>query len=88
MKGLGVFTASRVALRSASIERRRRLHTEHGADLDEDLSVEGILAGRLSAEGQASLKKWLTNRRGLANKRMQPARANARAQDVRRRARG
>lgn len=60
----------------------------HWPDLDEDLSVEGILAGRPSAESQASLKKWLTNRRALANKRMQPARANARTQGARRRARG
>lgn len=60
----------------------------HWPDLDEDLSVVGILAGRPSAESQASLKKWLTNRSALANKRMQPARANARAQGARRRARG
>jgi hypothetical protein len=60
----------------------------HWPDLDEDLSVEGILAGRPSAESQASLKKWLTNRRALANKRMQPARANARGQGARPRARG
>ena len=60
----------------------------HWPDLDEDLSVEGLLAGRPSAESQASLKKWLTNRKALANKRMQPARATARGQGVRRRARG
>jgi len=60
----------------------------HWPDLDEDLSVEGILAGRPSAESQASLKKWLTNRRALANKRMQPARASSRSQRSRRRARG
>jgi hypothetical protein len=60
----------------------------HWPDLDEDLSVEGILAGKPSVEREASLKKWLTNRRALANKRMQPARANARAQGARRRARG
>jgi hypothetical protein len=60
----------------------------HWPDLDEDLSVESILAGRPSAESNASLKKWLTNRRALANKRMQPARADRRAQGGRRRARG
>jgi len=60
----------------------------HWPDLDEDLSVEGILAGKPSVEREASLKKWLTNRRALASKRMQPARANARAQGARRRARG
>jgi hypothetical protein len=60
----------------------------HWPDLDEDLSVESILAGRPSAESQASLRKWLTNRKALANKRMQPARANSRTQGPRRRARG
>ena len=60
----------------------------HWPDLDEDLSVEGILAGRPAAESQASLKNWLANRRELANKRMRPARANSRVQGKRRRARG
>ena len=40
----------------------------HWPDLDEDLSVEGILAGRPSAESQASLKKWLSDRKALAHK--------------------
>ena len=60
----------------------------HWPDLDEDLSVDGVLAGRPSAESQASLKKWLTNRKALANKRMQPARANSRAHGPCRRVRG
>jgi hypothetical protein len=60
----------------------------HWPDLDEDLSVESLLAGRPSAESQASLKKWLTDRKALANKRMQPAGANSRAKAKRRRARG
>jgi hypothetical protein len=60
----------------------------HWPDLDEDVSVESILAGRPSAESQASLKKWLTSRKALANKRMQPTRASSRAQGTRRRARG
>ncbi len=34
----------------------------HWPDLDEDLSVAGILAGRRSGESPASLKKWLTAR--------------------------
>lgn len=38
-------------------------------DLDEDLSVEGMLAGRPSAESQASLKKWLEGRRMRAKRR-------------------
>ena len=60
----------------------------HWPDLDEDLSVEGLLAGRPSAESQASLKKWLEGRRPLANKRIQPPRATARVRRARRRARG
>jgi uncharacterized protein DUF2442 len=35
----------------------------HWPDLDEDISVEGLLAGRRSAENDASLTRWLENRR-------------------------
>ena len=41
----------------------------HWAELDEDISVEGLLAGRRSGESQASLKRWLGARlagRGFA----------------------
>jgi hypothetical protein len=31
----------------------------HWSDLDEDVSVENLLAGRRSTESQASLKHWL-----------------------------
>jgi len=34
----------------------------HWKDLDEDISVEGLLAGRASGESQASFKKWLEAR--------------------------
>ena len=34
----------------------------HWPDLDEDLSVAGILAGRPSGESRQSLKKWLEQR--------------------------
>ena len=34
----------------------------HWPDLDEDLTVAGILAGRRSGESPASLKKWLATR--------------------------
>ncbi len=34
----------------------------HWPDLDEDLSVAGLLAGRRSGESSQSLKKWLQNR--------------------------
>lgn len=37
----------------------------HWEELDEDISVEGLLAGRASGESQASFKKWL-NRRSSA----------------------
>lgn len=36
----------------------------HWEDLDEDVSVEGLLAGRPSGESQASLKRWLGDRGG------------------------
>ena len=32
-------------------------------DLDEDISVEGLLAGRASGESQPSLEKWLRSRK-------------------------
>lgn len=35
----------------------------HWPDLDEDLSVESILAGRPSMENASSLKKWLKQRK-------------------------
>jgi hypothetical protein len=35
----------------------------HWPDLDEDVSVEGLLAGRPSSESQASFKRWLARRR-------------------------
>jgi hypothetical protein len=34
----------------------------HWPELDEDISVEGLLAGRRSAETNASLQKWLQRR--------------------------
>ncbi len=34
----------------------------HWPDLDEDMSIEGILAGRRSGESQSSLEKWLKKR--------------------------
>jgi hypothetical protein len=60
----------------------------HWPELDEDLSVEGILQGRPSGESQASLERWLSSRGRRANKRMQPARASAAKPPGRRRARG
>lgn len=34
----------------------------HWEALDEDISVEGLIAGRPSGESQASLKRWLESR--------------------------
>jgi hypothetical protein len=34
----------------------------HWPDLDEDISVEGVLAGRGSGEGRRSFQKWLESR--------------------------
>ena len=35
----------------------------HWPDLDKDLSVEGLLAGRKSGEGRKSLERWLEARK-------------------------
>jgi hypothetical protein len=35
----------------------------HWPDLDEDISVESLLAGRASAESQSSLESWLLGRK-------------------------
>jgi hypothetical protein len=34
----------------------------HWADLDEDLSVQGIIAGKPSGESQQSFKRWIQSR--------------------------
>jgi Protein of unknown function (DUF2442) len=34
----------------------------HWEDLDEDISIEGLLAGKPSGESQESFKKWLSQR--------------------------
>lgn len=41
----------------------------HWSDLDEDISVEGLLAGRPSGESQRSFKKWLASRSAPRSKR-------------------
>lgn len=54
----------------------------HWPDLDEDLTIAGLLAGRRSGESPESLGKWLESRKGKAkgpapgppDKRMQAAR--------------
>ena len=39
-----------------------RGHGIHWEDIDEDISVEGLLVGKPSGESQASFKKWLDQR--------------------------
>ena len=39
-----------------------RGHSIHWEDLDEDIGVEGLLAGKPSGESQSSFKKWLNQR--------------------------
>jgi hypothetical protein len=52
-----------------TIEERRRFEIIgdgkiiHWPDLDEDLSIAGILIGHRSGESQGSLKKWLEGRK-------------------------
>ena len=37
----------------------------HWPDLDEDISVDGLLGGRRSGESQASLRRWFEARRSV-----------------------
>jgi hypothetical protein len=41
----------------------------HWSKLDEDISVENLLAGKRSMEMQASLKKWLSSRESGTKKK-------------------
>jgi hypothetical protein len=41
----------------------------HWEDIDEDISIEGLLAGKPSGEYQESLKKWLAKRSVKASQR-------------------
>lgn len=60
----------------------------HWPDLDEDIGVEDLLAGRPSGESRTSLQRWLKSRRALANTRMQPPRREPRVRGEHRGARG
>jgi hypothetical protein len=51
----------------------------HWKDLDEDISVEGLLAGKPSGESQASLAKWLRQRVGRPSRRPSKPRRTTRA---------
>ncbi|MEK7878761.1 MAG: DUF2442 domain-containing protein [candidate division NC10 bacterium] len=48
------------------IGRRQGIHWK---GIDEDISVENLLAGRPSGETQASFKKWLVRRASRLSKR-------------------
>lgn len=47
----------------------------HWPDLDEDISVEGLLHGSPSGESAASLARWRASRKRPANTRLQPPKA-------------
>ena len=60
-------------LHSTSTERRKWRFIGHGQgihweEIDEDISVEGLLAGKPSGESQASLEKWLASRKRRRSK--------------------
>jgi hypothetical protein len=44
----------------------------HWPDLDEDIAIEDMLAGRPSGESQPSFQRWLESRALLANRTLQP----------------
>jgi hypothetical protein len=44
-------------------------HGIHWPDLDEDISVESLLAGKPSGESQTSFKKWLSRRAARTSRR-------------------
>lgn len=50
----------------------------HWPDLDEDISVEGLLLGLASNESPASLQRWRASRRRPANPRMELTRSGLR----------
>jgi hypothetical protein len=64
----------------------------HWPDLDEDISVSGLLAGLPSGESAKSLKQWLASRRRPSNKALQPSsrarRARSKSKSLPRAARG
>ncbi|MEW6162911.1 MAG: DUF2442 domain-containing protein [Nitrospirota bacterium] len=45
-----------------------RGHGIHWKDLDEDISVEGLLTGKPSGESQDSVKRWLNQRKSRPTK--------------------
>ena len=69
---------------ASSAERKRwRLISRgvgiHWEDIDEDISVEGLLAGKPSGESQASFSKWLAKRSSRLTTRSTRKRGKLRA---------
>lgn len=62
----------RLAHASAEERKQWRLIAQgrgiHWEPIDEDISVEGLIAGRPSGESQSSLKRWLASRAAPARK--------------------
>ena len=50
----------------------------HWPELDEDISVDGLLRGLPSGESPESFKRWLASRSRPATQRLQPAKARRR----------
>ena len=44
-------------------------HGIHWNDLDEDISIEGLLAGKPSGESQKSFKEWLEKRTSIGSEK-------------------
>src|SRR5258705_6023768 len=67
----------RLAHGSPAERQRWRLIGEgigiHWPDLDEDISIAGLLAGLPSGENARSLKRWLASRRRPPNEARQPS---------------
>src|SRR3990172_3421506 len=63
----------RLAHASAEERKEWRLIAQgrgiHWESIDEDISVEGLLAGRTSGESQSSFKQWLSSRPSRLTKR-------------------
>ena len=60
-------------LHSTSAERKKwrfigRGQGIHWEEIDEDISVEGLLAGKPSGESQTSLEEWLASRKRRRSK--------------------
>jgi len=72
-------------LMHATVEERRkwRLISQgrgiHWESIDEDVNIEGLIAGRASGESQASFKKWLDTRASRLTTRSTRTRRKRRA---------